>query len=348
MKTVARHASSNRSGRHGLVVTRAIAVPQLNRVVAVFAAILCLVATLFLVGGGAGSATVTKAAATTGFMAQTSTIPQTTTSDGKSDCGGATQYKPDGTPWVCTFDDEFDGTALNTSKWSVLTTASTGYVSGSECYINNPNNVSVSGGTLNLTLIKTAPFTCQGPGGSSMQTSYTAGMVDSLGLFSQTYGNFEIKAKFPAATVQGLQTSLWLWPVNSHKYGYAWPASGEIDIAEWYSEYPNLAIPYIHYNPSGGAQADKNVTNDYCNVSNTNGYNTYAAVWTPQSITILIDGQTCLVDNWNPAYPLTKPAPFNMPFFMCLTAAMGLYTNAPVAGTQLPATSNIDYVRVWS
>jgi beta-glucanase (GH16 family) len=181
-----------------------------------------------------------------------------------------------------------------------------------------------------------------------MQTSYTAGMVDSLGLFSQTYGNFEIKAKFPAATVQGLQTSLWLWPVNSHKYGYAWPASGEIDIAEWYSEYPNLAIPYIHYNPSGGAQADKNVTNDYCNVSNTNGYNTYAAVWTPQSITILIDGQTCLVDNWNPAYPLTKPAPFNMPFFMCLTAAMGLYTNAPVAGTQLPATSNIDYVRVWS
>jgi beta-glucanase (GH16 family) len=334
-------ARHRHAGNPGVAQTRGILVPHLHRVVAACVGMVVVIATLIVVGGGVGSAT-------TGFMAQTSTVPQTTTSDGKSDCGGVTRLKANGSPWTCSFDDEFDGTTLNTSKWNVLTTASTGYVSGSECYVNNPNNVSVSGGTLNLTLIKTAPFTCHGLGGASMQTSYTAGMVDSLGLFSQTYGDFEVKAKFPAATVQGLQTSLWLWPVNANKYGSTWPASGEIDIAEWYSQYPNLAIPYIHYNPAGGPQADKNVTNDYCNVSNTAGYNTYGAIWTPQSITILIDGQTCLVDNWNPAYPLVKPAPFNMPFFMCLTAAMGIYSNAPVPGTQLPATSNIDYVRVWS
>jgi beta-glucanase (GH16 family) len=326
-----------------------------QRLVAAGLAMFCVVSLVVLVGGGAGSSTprthqsynATTTTTTPGsFLAQTSTVPQTTTSDGKSDCGGATRYKADGTPWVCSFDDEFDGTTLNTSKWSVLTTANTDYVSGSECYVNSPNNVSVSGGTLNLTLIKTAPFTCHGLFGATMQTSYTAGMVDSLGLFSQTYGNFEIKAKFPKATVQGLQTSLWLWPVNQ-KYGSTWPASGEIDIAEWYSQYADRAIPYIHYNPSGGPAADPNVTNNNCIVSDTSGYNTYGAIWTPQSITITIDGQTCLTDTWNPAYPLTKPAPFNMPFFMCLTAAMGIYSNAPIPQTQLPATSNIDYVRVW-
>jgi beta-glucanase (GH16 family) len=281
-------------------------------------------------------------------LAQTSTIPQTTTSDGLSDCGGVTQYKSDGTPWVCTFDDEFDGSTLDPSKWMVVTTAGSGYVSGSECYENSPNNVSVSGGTLNLTLNKVAPFVCKGLGGASMTTSYTAGSVATLGNFSQTYGDFEVKAKFPAATIKGLQTSLWLWPVNDTKYGSKWPASGEIDIAEWYSQYANLAIPYIHYNPAGGKTADKNVTNTSCQVSNTNGYNTYAVVWTPQTITILIDGQTCLIDTWNPAYPEVKPDPFNMPFFLNLTSAMGIYSNAPVWNTQLPATSNIDYVRVWS
>jgi beta-glucanase (GH16 family) len=315
-------------------------VPHIHRLVAAFAGVLCLVVALLVVGGGSGGAT-------TGFVAQTSSVPQTTTSDGKSDCGGVVRDKSDGTPWVCSFDDEFSGTTLNTSKWNVLTTAASDFVSGSECYVNSPNNVSVSGGTLNLTLIKTAPFTCYGIAGASIQTSYTAGMVDTLGQFSQTYGYFEVKAKFPAATVQGLQTSLWLWPVNDTKYGSIWPASGEIDIAEWYSDYPNLAIPSIHYNPAGGAGADKNVTNDYCDVSNTAGYNTYGAIWTAKSITILIDGQTCLVDNWNPASPLVKPAPFNMPFFINLTAAMGIYPNVPVAGTQLPATSKIDYVRVW-
>ncbi len=333
-----------------------MALPNSYRFAAAFAAIFSLVAILFVFGSGVGislgSASAKVAATTTTttapFLAQTSTVPQTTTSDGKSDCGGVTMYKSDGTPWVCTFDDEFDGTTLDPTKWNVVTTAATGYVSGSECYENSPSNVSVSGGALNLTLNKVAPFKCYGLNGASITTSYTAGGLDTLGLFSQAYGYFEVKAKFPAATVKGLQTSLWLWPVNDSKYGATWPASGELDIAEWYSQYPNLGIPYIHYNPAGGANADKNVTNDYCTVSNTAGYNTYAAVWTPQTITILIDGQTCLVDNWNPAAPEVKPDPFNMPFFLNLTSAMGIYTNAPTAQTQLPATSQIDFVRAWS
>jgi beta-glucanase (GH16 family) len=300
----------------------------------------------FLLSGSAEGLNGTNPAIT----AQTSTVPQSTTSDGQTDCGGVTMLKSDGTPWVCTFDDEFDGTTLNASNWNVVQTATSGYHSGSECYMDSPNNVNVSGGTLNLTLVKTAPFLCKSLTGGNYMTDYTAGAVDSLGDFSQTYGYFEVKAKFPAATIKGLQTSLWLWPVNASKYGSTWPASGEIDIAEWYSEYPSLAIPYIHYNPAGGASRDPNVTNDYCSVTNTNGYNTYAVEWTSQSISMIIDGQTCVTDVWNPAAPEVKPDPFNMPFFLNLTSAMGIVTNAPAynIGNDLPATSNIDYVRVWS
>ncbi len=253
-------------------------------------------------------------------------MPQSTTSDGTNDCGGTPIYKSDGSPWVCTFDDEFDGTSLNTNLWTVEQTSVNGYHSGQECFVGSPNNVSVSGGALHLTARKeAAPFVCDSPLGDYI-TQYTSGEVNTLNHFSQTYGYFEVKAKFPAATVSGLQSSLWLWPVNSTYYGATWPASGEIDIAEWYSEYSSLVIPYIHYNPSGGPKADPNVTNDACSVADTTSYNTYGVIWTPQSITILMDGQTCLVDTWNPAAPEVKPDPFNMPFFVTLTQALGITT----------------------
>ena len=71
-------------------------------------------------------------------------------------CGGTTIYKPDGSAWKCTFDDEFTGYTLDSTKWTVQQTATSGFTTGpvgSEvCYLNSPNNVSVSGGYLNLTV----------------------------------------------------------------------------------------------------------------------------------------------------------------------------------------------------
>jgi beta-glucanase (GH16 family) len=271
----------------------------------------------------------------------------TTTTPQANNCGGVPMYKADGSLWQCTFDDEFNGTSLDTTKWTPQQTATSGYNSGDECYVDSPNNVSVSGGVLNLTARQeAAPFTCNDPYGS-YTTPYTSGMVTTDYKFSQTYGLFEVSAKIPAATVAGLQTSLWLWPNNDVAYGPAWPASGEIDFAEFYSEYPNLAIPYIHYN---AAAPDPNVTNDNCVISNpATQFHTYGVEWTSTSISMIYDGVTCLTDYWNPASPLVKPEPFNQPFFIALTQALGVATNAfNPATTPLPATTQIDWVRAWS
>lgn len=259
-------------------------------------------------------------------------------------CGGETVYKSVFRQWVCTFDDEFDGASLDTSKWIVQTTAATGYHNGPECFVNSSNNVSVSGGTLNLTVRKeAAPFTCASPAGN-YTTQYTSGEVSTWGLFSQTYGRFEIRAKFPAATVAGLQESLWLWPQNPNTYG-AWPRSGEIDVAEAFSQYPDRAIPYVHYVPKG---TDSNSTNTNCMISNLNAFHTYVVVWTSTRIVISYDGNVCLSDAWEPAPPLRKPEPFDQPFIIALTQALGVGSNSfDAAATPLPATTSIDYVRVW-
>jgi beta-glucanase (GH16 family) len=271
----------------------------------------------------------------------TSTTPAPTPDTG-SNCGGQPTAAVDGQQWGCTFDDEFNGISLDPSKWTVQQTATSGYHSGPECFVDSPANVSEVGGLLNLTAEQTAPFTCPAPV-LPYQTQYTSGMVSTYQHFSQAYGLFEVRAKDSGATEQGLQSSFWLYP-ETLTYG-AWPASGEIDIAELFSEYPQLAIPNLHYN---GSSYDPGATSDHCIIGDPGQFHTYAVQWTPSSMTFLYDGNTCLVDHWNPQSPLVNPSPFDRPFFVCLTQALGITTNSFLAGaTPLPATTSVDWVRVW-
>jgi beta-glucanase (GH16 family) len=240
--------------------------------------------------------------------------------------------------WACTFSDDFDGTSLDTSKWIAQRTATSGYTSGkTACFVDSPNNVSVSNGTLQLTArTEASPFTCSDPTGN-FNTQYTSGMVSTAGgRFSQAYGRFEVRARVSSARLSGLQSSFWLWPVDANKYG-AWPASGEIDIAELYSQYADRAIPYIHY-----SSADPNVTNNSCIIGSPDAFHTYAVEWSPSTIKVIYDGNTCLIDT------LAGSHPFDQPFIVVLTQALGIGTNQfDPATTPLPATTTIDYVRAW-
>jgi beta-glucanase (GH16 family) len=262
--------------------------------------------------------------------------------------------KPGGGQWSCSFDDEFDSTtgdasSLNTSWWTPQVTATSGYITGPwptfACYVNSPNNISVSAGALHLTVRKeSTPYNCAG-----VQTPYTSGMVSTIGSFSQTYGRFEVSAQLPPTTVAGLQETLWLWPVNAKLYG-SWPASGEVDVSEFYSQYSSLDIPFIHYNYNSSTvnkATSTNVVTNYCPIS-LSQYNNYAVTWSPGNFQITINGTTCLTDNYVPNNGLTSPQPFDQPFFISLTQALGVGTNAfNPSTTPLPGTTSIDYVRVW-
>lgn len=325
------------------------------------------------------------------------------------DCGGEQVRTTQGNVMTCTFDDEFsaatgDANQLDTTKWVPQVTANSGYTTGpttgQACYVDSPNNVSVSGGTLNLTVRREpAPFNC-GTASNHFSTQYTAGMVTTYNKFSQEYGRFEVRAKLPSSIVAGLQETLWLWPVNAAKYG-SWPASGEIDFAEFYSEFPTLDVPYLHYNydkssqvlsrirvpldnvrhrspepnhaykkkhrkatkpkkkhktkrtgnpatPGATPGTNRNVVTAYTCGIIQGQFNTYAVDWAPGTITIEENGKTCLTDNYQ-ATGLDSPAPFDQPFIIALTQALGSGANVFVPlVTPLPATTQVDYVRAWS
>jgi beta-glucanase (GH16 family) len=273
-----------------------------------------------------------------------------TTSTG---CGNeALPAKTGGGTWTCSFDDEFDSTtgdasSLNTNWWAPQVSATSGFLTGQypyyACYVNSPNNISVSGGALHLTARhESTPVNCGG-----YMDSYTSGMVSTYQRFSQTYGRFEVRAQLPPTTAAGLQETLWLWPNNDTLYG-SWPASGEVDFSEFYSQYSNLDVPYIHYDyNTTNSATNTNVVTAYTCQINLSQYNSYAVVWQPGRFQITVNGTTCLTDNYAPDN-VSSPAPFNQPFFIALTQALGVGTNAyNPSTTPLPATTSVDYVRVW-
>jgi beta-glucanase (GH16 family) len=273
----------------------------------------------------------------------TTTRPSTpTTAAPRQPCGGSLP-KAGGGQWQCTWSDEFEGSTLDGSKWIPQTTAESGFHSGLECFVNSPNNIAVTDGTLRLTARwEGHSFPCTS-WGNSYTTSFTSGMVMTYQRFTQAFGRFEIRAKLPPVKVKGLQTSFWMWPENPSKYGAIWPASGEIDIAEAYSLRHERVIPYIHYLNLNEAST----TNNYCMVDDVSQFHTYTLEWTLQSMKILYDGVVCLDLHWAPVPPQSHPQPFDQPFMIALTQALGIGENAFDGNTPLPATTVVDYVRVW-
>lgn len=261
----------------------------------------------------------------------------------RADCGPKRIAKPGGGYWRCSFADDFDGTRLDRDKWVVVTTDAYGYQSGSDaCFVDDPANVSVTRGRLFLRTRTVEPFVCRHPAGLDFATSHTSGSVTTAGRFEQTYGRYEFRVKFPASKRAGLHSAVWLYPSRT-RYG-SWPASGEIDIAERFTAYQNRVIPNIHYLRDGAHHHD---TNNYCFVPElSDHFHKIVLIWTAKRMTIKYDGRTCLKVRTRADLGANKP--FDLPFNVLLTQALGVGTNQFKAGfTPLPAAMVVDYVRVW-
>lgn len=257
------------------------------------------------------------------------------------DACGARIAKPDGTLWECSFADEFDGDALDTTKWMAQDTGVTGVTNGTTgCFVDRPWSVAVGNGKLRLSATQTVNhFLCKRRFGD-FTTDLTAAAVSSKGHFTQTYGRFEFRAKLPAVTVAGAHATMWLYP-DQLTYG-AWPRSGEVDVAEWFSALPNRIFPSLHY-----IDGLKNVRSGMDATTDSTRYHTYAVEWSPTSMSFTYDGLLVWEHTWTPIAPFLASQPFDRPFNVVLSQAWGGLWNARTEATPDRATLRIDYVRVW-
>jgi beta-glucanase (GH16 family) len=221
--------------------------------------------------------------------------------------------------------DEFDGTSLNTAKW--------GYENGN-LNVNNEQqfyqtaNVSVSNGNLVITARK------QSVGGKP----YTSGRINTNGKFSQKYGRIEANIKLPA--VQGLWPAFWMLGSNIGEPGVGWPKCGEIDIMEHVNT-GNTVLGTIHWFNTAYTYYGGNTT-----TSPTN-FHVYAVEWDASSIKWFVDGVQ--FHTANILNNINGTDEFHKNFFILLNVAVG--GNLPgqtINDNALPATMLVDYVRVYN
>ncbi len=255
-----------------------------------------------------------------------------------TDACGPRPPKTNGTRWSCTFAEEFTGSELNRAVWMPQTIFRSGSATAWACYLDDPSVISVHDDALHLTARKLPqPQPCVGQ--RNAPTSYVSGMVSTYRLFSQQYGRFEARIKNTATEEPGLQETFWLWPDDRYDSAL-WPAAGEIDIAETYSNHPDLAIPYLHYawNDNGGPVPGLNTAWDCA--AQRDVFNTFTLEWTATRLEILVNGTTCLVNT-------SGDKAFRKRYIVALTQLLGSKANQYDGRAPLPATMTIDYVKVW-
>lgn len=242
--------------------------------------------------------------------------------------------------WQLIWQDEFNGSSIDYSKWEHEINAKGGGNNELQYYTARPDNSYVANGRLVIQALKES-YT--GPEG---HRNYTSARLRTLNKGDFLYGRIDVRAKLPAG--QGLWPAIWMLPTD-WVYG-GWAASGEIDIVEAVNLKAgggNKIYGTLHY---GGPWPDNTHTGTSFTpaTSVVDNFHTYSIEWEPGEIRWYVDGQHYQTQNswWSSggAYP----APFNQRFHIILNVAVGgNWPGSPNNSTVFPQRMEVDYVRVY-
>ena len=256
------------------------------------------------------------------------------------------------------WNDEFDGTSYDKSKWQ----AETGFLSNEndintagwgnyekQYYTDSGNNISQDDGKLNITLKREEKlfFDTNGYGATA---NYSSGKLVSKDLFSVKYGRVDIRAKMPTGT--GLWSALSMLP-NDEIYG-SWASSGEIDIFGGCGRTPEMVKGTLHYGSkwpdNKNASNSLNIVENGKKGTNISDWHVYSMIWEEGIIRFYCDGKCYFeCDSWYTAASRSNPnAPFDQRFYLILNlAAGGSYDNFNEPDESFTqANMSVDYVRV--
>ncbi|HWD20570.1 MAG TPA: glycoside hydrolase family 16 protein [Verrucomicrobiae bacterium] len=247
--------------------------------------------------------------------------------------------------WALSWQDDFNGNVIDTNHWKFeLGNGPHGWGNNElEFYTSRPQNAWVSNGLLHIAARRE----------SYHGFAFTSAKLKTRGLFSQTYGRFEFRARLPVG--QGYWPALWLMPENP-AYG-PWAASGEIDVMENKGSDPGTVLGTIHF----GGTTPRNVHSDgpaykFPTGEGVANFHLYAVEWTNNAIRWYVDDHLYQTQtSWwsatgrrDSAERNPYPAPFNQPFYIIMNLAVGgNFGGNPTAATSFPGEMDVDYVRAY-
>ena len=230
-----------------------------------------------------------------------------------------------------TFSDEFDGGALDTTKWIdhfkwATSLATSTVINGElEAYVDNAFQLQNS-------ILSILGQKRQGSyAGQTM--NYTSGIICSS--FHQKYGYFEARLKVPAG--KGYWPAFWLLGEN----GTA--GVNEIDIHEILGDDPAKAYMTIHWGPSynTGHQSDSSSFTIASGPDFSHDYHVFGLQWDATTVIWSIDGTERFRHTG-----LTGVPQVDM-YIIANLAIGGDWPGAPDNTTGFPGTYAIDYIRAY-
>lgn len=234
----------------------------------------------------------------------------------------------DGREYVLTFEDDFNGTELDLTKWERCP-------EWQRQDLNNywDNDMSYLDGNGNLILAMEY---------DKYTDRYNSGAVRTKGIFEQQYGYFEIRCT--VNTVPGYWTAFWLMSesVSSEENGGV--DGTEIDIYEsaYYSQSMiQHTLNWDGYGEAHKAEGQKVLANVY-----DGDYHTFSLLWTEDEYVFYIDG----VETWRTDAAAAEGTS-KVPAYLKITSEMGSWTywhEGIVSYKNLPDAMKVDYVRVYA
>lgn len=313
--------------------------------------------------GGAKVSPVRQGRAVRVERRASSLAPWQTVTSGRTDSAGVYRFKADGasgsTPyefraiaaatstlaravgtaksssdWKLKFDDQFNGSRLDLSKWSYR---KLGVREGSRLHAqSSTSSVGVGGGALHLRVRKNP----------NRRGYYLNGHISTQDKFSYTYGTSAARIKF--AMRRGQHGAFWSEPqTQATSYGSPSLTGAEIDTVEFFGKgYPRGGLAHFVY-----SHPRRGVSTKYGNVfpnaaqalqgrsdSWWSRYHVFSVDWTSNGYVFRIDGDI----TWRTSKAVSK-----QPQYLILSLLTSDWELPQLQPSTLPSDMKIDWVRAW-
>lgn len=222
---------------------------------------------------------------------------------------------PAGTQWKLAWQDEFDGSELDATKWNRLGdwNRRDGYWVKEDAYLSGK-------GTL---LLRTRQD----------GDRYTCGAVNTRDKFEHAFGYYVARCKLPRQP--GHWPALWLMTQGVNAVGDEGRDGTEIDIIEvpWRD---GRLTSNLHWD--GYAKDHRSAGTNFCRPEVMQGWHTFGLLWLPTEYVFYVDGQ----ETWRTAMGGVS----RVPEFIKLTEEIGKW-GGDIQKAALPDYFEVDYVRVY-
>jgi beta-glucanase (GH16 family) len=170
---------------------------------------------------------------------------------------------------------------------------------------------------------------------------YTSARLKTLGKFAFTYGRIE--ARMQLTRGRGVWPAFWMLGNNFPKAG--WPACGEIDIMEFYT---NTVLANFGYSLDHRTKwfANRTPLAELGGDAWSKEFHIWTMEWDEKKITLLLDGKVMNHLDLAGADNADRGNPFRRPEYIILNQAIGANGGDP-SQTTFPVRFEVDWVRVY-